>query len=106
MSFVVVAKFRAKLDCVVELNDLITETAKASWEEPGLIKYILILDPNQGNLFTIVEFFNSEEDYLKHRDSSYLKSFRDSLENLLLEPPDVIRGIPVLDALNPKAGVN
>ncbi|MEY3568683.1 MAG: hypothetical protein RL587_1124, partial [Actinomycetota bacterium] len=52
MSFVVVAKFRAKLDCVVELNDLITETAKASWEEPGLIKYILILDPNQVNLFT------------------------------------------------------
>lgn len=106
MSFVVVAKFQAKPDSIAALTELITQTAIKSWEEPGLLKYILVSDDTQPDRLTLVEFFESEAAYLFHRDSSYLANFREQVSALIASPPEVVRGVPALVALNPKAGIN
>lgn len=106
MSFVVVAKLRAKPECIDQLRNLIVETAKSSWLESGLIKYILITDSSQLDLFTLVEFFETESAYHSHRDSDHLASFRIQVAELLAADPEVVRGVPQLAELNPKAGIN
>lgn len=106
MSFVVVAKFHAKPDAANSLKELIIQTAKQSWEEPGLLKYILVEDPNQPEVFTLVEFFKSEADFQAHRETAHLAKFRDQVADLLAVAPEVIRGIPTLASLDAKAGTN
>jgi quinol monooxygenase YgiN len=106
MSFVVIAKLTAKPETQQQLQELITQTAKASWLEAGLLKYILVKDPNQPHSFVLVEFFNSEADYILHRDSSHLDIFRSQVSELLAGEPEVFRGTPALAQLDPKAGIN
>jgi quinol monooxygenase YgiN len=106
MSFVVIAKLTAKAETQQRLQDLVTQTAQASWLEAGLLKYILVTDPNQPNSFVLVEFFKSEADYISHRDSSHLNNFRSKVSELLAGEPEVFRGVPALAQLDPKAGTN
>jgi quinol monooxygenase YgiN len=106
MSFIIVAKFTVKPEKKLEFKELITNTARLSWFEAGLIKYILVEDENQPELFTLVEFFESEEDYLSHRESPHLQQFRSQVTDLLSEPAQVVRGVPTLAHLSSKADVN
>lgn len=106
MTFIVIAKFRAKPESAVNLKDLITQTAKESWQEPGLLKYILVEDPNQPEIFTLIEFFNTEADFQVHRETEHLANFRDQVTDLLASAPEVVRGIATLAKLDPKARVN
>ena len=106
MSFVVVAKFHAKPDAGESLKELIIQTAKQSWEEPGLLKYILVEDPNQPQVFTLVEFFKSEADFQAHRETVHLAKFRNQVTDLLAAEPEVVRGIPTLASFNVKAGTD
>lgn len=106
MSFIVVAKFRAKPESATKLKELITETAKQSWQEPGLLKYILVEDPNQPDLFTLVEFFETEADFNEHRQTAHLINFRDQVAELLASAPEVVRGVATLAQLDPKARIN
>lgn len=106
MSFVIVAKFQAKPDKATEFKELITKTAQQSWLEPGLVKYILVEDPAQPNLFTLVEFFATESDYLAHRESQHLVQFREHVGQLLAAPAEVVRGLPTLANLHPKADID
>lgn len=103
MSFVVVAKFKAKPECAADLKELITQTAKQSWQEPGLLKYVLVEDPNQPELFTLVEHFKTEADFQAHRETEHLANFREHVLSLLASEPEVIRGSATLAQLDPKA---
>lgn len=105
MSFVIVAKFQVKPDKNLEFKELITNTAEQSWLEPGLVKYILVEDPTQPNLFTLVEFFATESDFQVHRESAHLAKFREQVSDLLAAAPDVIRGMPTLANRNSKADI-
>ena len=106
MSYIVIAKFVAKPESTAALAELITQTATQSWLEPGLIKYILVKDPTQPELFTIVEFFVTESDYLSHRETDHLAKFRTAVTPLLASPPEVVRGVAALANLDPKASIN
>lgn len=105
MSFVIVAKFQVKSDKNHEFKELITKTAEQSWLEAGLIKYILVEDPTQPNLFTLVEFFATESDFQAHRESAHLAEFREQVGDLLAAAPEVVRGIPTLAKQNSKADI-
>ena len=105
MSYVIVAKFQVKPDKNQEFKDLITKTAEQSWLEPGLVKYILVEDPTQTNLFTLVEFFTTESDFQAHRESTHLAKFRDQVSDLLAAAPEVVRGFPTLANRNSKADI-
>ncbi|MBM3691513.1 MAG: antibiotic biosynthesis monooxygenase [Actinobacteria bacterium] len=105
MSFVVVAKFQVKSDKNQEFKELITKTAEQSWLEAGLVKYILVEDPTQPNLFTLVEFFATESDFQAHRESAHLAKFREQVSDLLATAPEVVRGIPTLANRNSKADI-
>ncbi len=106
MSYVVVAKFQAKPESTSALAALIEKTAIESWQETGLLKYILVSDPTQPELFTLIEFFATEADYLLHRETTHLAAFRDAITPLLAAAPEVVRGVPALAHLNSKAGIN
>jgi quinol monooxygenase YgiN len=105
MSLVVIAKFTAKSEQRQELHALVEQTAQASWAEAGLVKYIVTSSESEPNVLVLVEFFETEGDYLSHRESQHLNEFRERVSGLLATEPEVFRGVPTLSGVHAKAGI-
>ena len=67
---------------------LLQQFAADSVKDPGSVRFELLREPNRINHFTIVEVWQSRQDFETHLTLPHTKSFREKIQPLLGSPFD------------------
>lgn len=67
---------------------LLQQFATDSVKDPGCVRFELLREPNRVNHFTIVEVWQSRQDFETHLATAHSKSFREKIQPLLGSPFD------------------
>jgi quinol monooxygenase YgiN len=71
-----------------EGGKLLQQFATDSVKDPGSVRFELLREPNRINHFTIVEVWQSKQDFENHLILPHTKSFREKIQPLLGSPFD------------------
>ena len=71
-----------------EGGKLLQQFATDSVKDPGSVRFELLREPNRVNHFTIVEVWQSRQDFETHLTLPHTKSFREKIQPLLGSPFD------------------
>jgi (4S)-4-hydroxy-5-phosphonooxypentane-2,3-dione isomerase len=62
------------------------ENAKASHQEPGIVRFDVLQSQDVSNRFLLVEVYRAPEDQELHRQTAHYLHWRDSVADMMLEP--------------------
>lgn len=64
-----------------------TETnARASLEEPGILRFDVIREAGDEPRFVLVEVYRTAEDPARHKETAHYAAWRDAVEPMMAEP--------------------
>ncbi|RSL33319.1 antibiotic biosynthesis monooxygenase [Salibacterium salarium] len=85
------AHIKVKPDCRLDFLERTKELVKQSQAEEGNISYKLYEDTEDSNTFVMVEEWKDEDAVAYHFETPHFKDFGKLSEELLQEPPHVIK---------------
>ena len=92
MSFAVIASFTIDPANAHPFEAALKVLTEATRREPGCIQYDVHTSTDTEGAYFIVELYETEEDYLFHREQQHILDFRQIAAPLFKEPPIVLRG--------------
>ena len=92
MSFAVIASFTIDPANAHPFEAALKVLTEATRREPGCIQYDVHASTDTEGAYFIVELYETEEDYLLHREQQHILDFRQLEAPLLKEPKVVLRG--------------
>ena len=92
MSFAVIASFTIDPANAHPFEAALKVLTEATRREPGCIQYDVHASTDTEGAYFIVELYETEEDYLLHREQQHILDFRQIAAPLFKEPPVVLRG--------------
>ncbi|MGJ9382688.1 putative quinol monooxygenase [Salipaludibacillus sp. CF4.18] len=72
-----------KIDTFV---DVVEDNRKNSLIEEGVLQFDVFQDTEQKNHFLLIEVYQTQEDQLKHRETSHFARFKEAVPDLLEKP--------------------
>jgi quinol monooxygenase YgiN len=78
----------AVLDCLHRYADRLDE-------EPGTEAFVINLDPDEGDVVWLLEWFSGEQAMMDHRSSDAFAAMTEELSTLLAMPPGLVRMDPL-----------
>lgn len=82
-NFICIAQFVSKSGKENDLLKALLSLLEPTRAEQGCISYELHQNVQQPSLFTMVEFFKSQEDFDFHSKQSYLTDFREAAKDFI-----------------------
>jgi quinol monooxygenase YgiN len=83
---VVVIPIYVKSDCVDKFIEIISENARNSRMEKGIVGFNVIQSRETPTDFLLVEIYKTPEDQARHRETKHFHIFKSQVGNLLQEP--------------------
>ncbi|WP_275935517.1 putative quinol monooxygenase [Sandaracinus amylolyticus] len=62
------------------------DNARASLQEPGILRFDLIRDAGERDRFVLVEVYRTDDDPAKHKQTAHYAKWRDAVEPMMAEP--------------------
>jgi quinol monooxygenase YgiN len=93
---IVLVSVHVKPDCVEAFKTAILVNARASIQEPGVVRFDVLQQAEDPTRFTLYEVYHSAEDQLKHRDSAHYLRWRDAVTDMMAEPRQGVRYLNLL----------
>ncbi len=85
-NHVAVVPILVKPQCIEEFIDIVTQNARCSREESGVISFDVMQNKENVSEFLLVEVYRTPEDQLKHRETEHFKVFKEQVQDLIQEP--------------------
>lgn len=63
-----------------------TANAKASLEEPGVLRFDVIREEGTSDRFVLVEVYRTADDPARHKETAHYETWRDAVEPMMAEP--------------------
>ena len=93
MNFTVIASFSVEKENIENFEMALKDLATATQQELGCTQYDIHTSSDTEGSYFIIEEYLSLENYLSHRESQHVQSFRQIAAPLFIKPPVVLRGI-------------
>jgi (4S)-4-hydroxy-5-phosphonooxypentane-2,3-dione isomerase len=75
-----------KPESVAEFTDATIENARASIQEPGIVRFDVVQQQDDPTRFVLVEAYLSPDDVTAHRATAHYAKWRDTVEPMMAEP--------------------
>ena len=92
MNFSVIASFSIEPSSTAAFEAALKVLTDATRREPGCLQYDIHTNTEVEGGYFIVEKYETEQDYLFHREQQHIQDFRQIVTPLFKEPPIVLRG--------------
>lgn len=84
--FVVIVSAHVKEEFVQAFREATFDNASNSILEPGVARFDVYQETNDPTRFVLIEIYRSEDAPNLHRETSHYTHWRDTVENMLVEP--------------------
>ena len=71
------------------------ENARASLEEPGILRFDVVREQGAEDRFVLVEVYRTEEDPARHKATPHYAKWRDAVEPMMAEPRRSVKYVEV-----------
>ncbi len=88
---IVFVSVHVKPDSVEAFKNAILDNARASINEPGVVRFDVLQQADDPARFILYEVYLSVEDQLKHRETAHYIRWRDTVVDMMAEPRQGIR---------------
>ena len=80
-----------KPDAVDRFIAATRENARNSVREPGVVRFDVTQQEDDPTRFVLIEVYRSPEDPARHKDTAHYAAWRDSVQELMVEPRRSVR---------------
>jgi autoinducer 2-degrading protein len=67
------------------------ENARASLEEPGVVRFDLVQERERPERFVLVEIYRTEDDPARHKETAHYLKWRDAVADMMAEPRSSVK---------------
>jgi autoinducer 2-degrading protein len=98
--YIVQVNLQVKPECMDAFVDSSKENAKASLQESGVVRFDFYQQEQDPSCFEFIEIYRTQEDALRHRDTTHFHCWREIAEPMLVQPRarTIFRNISPSDA--------
>ena len=89
--FIVHVFIHVKEEMVEDFKKATIENASNSIQEPGIARFDFIQQKDDPARFVLVEVYRTQEDSVKHKETSHYKKWRDTVSDMMAEPRSSIK---------------
>lgn len=89
--FLVNVHVRVKPEAVEDFKRIVTENARNSVMEAGIVRFDIIQQTDDPTRFILVEVYRSEEATIKHKQTGHYARWRDQAVGMMAEPRTSVR---------------
>lgn len=75
-----------KPESVKEFGRASMENARASVQEPGIARFDVVQQQDDGTRFVLIEIYRSAEAAAAHKETAHYAKWRDAVEPMMAEP--------------------
>jgi quinol monooxygenase YgiN len=73
-------------ECVESFISATRENARASLEEPGILRFDVVQQTDAPERFVLVEVYRNPEAPGRHKETAHYQRWRDAVESMMAEP--------------------
>lgn len=84
--FIVHVQIRVKPECLEEFKKATLANARASVQEPGIVRFDVLQQADDPERFTLVEVYRDAAANVAHKETSHYAAWRDVAEGMMAEP--------------------
>lgn len=84
--FVVIVEAHVKPEFVEAFKSVTLDNASNSIQEPGVARFDIYQQSDDRTRFALIEMYRSENAPSKHRETAHYLRWKDSVEDMLVEP--------------------
>ena len=77
---------QVKPEHVDAFREACLENARESLKEPGVARFDLVQEIDDPTRFALLEVYRTDDDPAKHKETAHYGKWRDTVENMLVEP--------------------
>jgi quinol monooxygenase YgiN len=77
---------RVKPDCVEAFRQATLENARASIQEPGIVRFDVMQQQDDPTRFVLVEAYRTADAPAKHKATAHYAKWRDAVAGMMAEP--------------------
>ncbi len=83
---VAIVTAHVKSDYIEAFKSATLDNASNSIKEPGVVRFDVYQQTDDPTRFTLVEIYRTEDDPVRHRETTHYARWRDAVANMMLEP--------------------
>lgn len=84
--FIVHVQARVRSEAVSAFREATLANARASLQEPGVLRFDVLQDREDATRFVLVEVYRTEAAVAAHKDTEHYRTWRDTVAELMAEP--------------------
>ncbi len=84
--FIAHIHIHVKPESVAEFTKATLENARASIQEPGILRFDFVQQQDDATRFVLVEVYGSQDAVTSHRATAHYAKWRDTVEPMMAEP--------------------
>lgn len=84
-----------KAESAVAFREATLANARASIQEPGVVRFDVLEDRGDPTRFVLVEVYRSDDAPAAHKDTDHYKRWRDTVADMMAEPRTATRFVNV-----------
>lgn len=77
---------QVKPDFIEQFKAATLKNARASLEEPGILRFDVLQAEGKPDSFLLVEVYRTRDDPARHRDTPHYQQWRDTAEDMIATP--------------------
>jgi autoinducer 2-degrading protein len=89
--FIVHVHIRVKPNAIEAFKTATLANARASRQEPGVIRFDVLQQTDEPTRFVLVEIYHDPAAQLAHRETAHYPIWRDTVANLMAEPRNGVK---------------
>jgi quinol monooxygenase YgiN len=88
---IVHVQIRVKPDCIDAFRTATLANARASLQEPGILRFDVVQQQDDPTRFVLVEVYRAAEDQAQHRLTAHYAAWAGAVGDLLAEPRSALK---------------
>jgi autoinducer 2-degrading protein len=84
-----------KPDAIEAFKDATLDNARNSMQEPGVLRFDVLQQPDDPTRFLLVECYRAPADQVAHRETAHYLRWRDAVADMMAEPRAAVKYAPV-----------
>jgi len=88
-------KVSVKADCVEKFKEITFYNSENARKEPGNLRFDVLQDADDPNMFYLYEVYQSDEAIAYHRSTEHYNKWADATKDMMEKPRERVMGIPI-----------
>jgi len=91
----IIVKLNVKEECAGKFKEVTFYNSENARKEPGNLRFDVIQDTENINLFFLYEVYKSDEAIAYHRSTEHYKKWADAVADMMEKPRERVIGVPI-----------